>query len=288
MPTKKLEIREHTAGVYHIQFYNGFIYSSSADRFLTRWNPELGTQDKFAIRFEQSVFKFVIFKDQLLAGTASGDLHFFDLTNRREIKHYTNHTSAIFSMAIDEVRDQVFVGDADGNLTIWKWSTATFRAEFPMDCGKIRALTIHEDRLYLGGADGFIYVLDAEKMNLLERFYAHNEGVTALCVLGNTLYSGGKDAYLRSWNRFTCEKEKAVPAHNFAIYGLIAMNDQLISVSRDKSIKGFTSELKPQYRLLARDGGHSHSVNSICSINEQHFATCGDDRRIVLWSTEND
>lgn len=284
MPVKLLEIREHAAGVYHLQYTNGFLYSSSADRFLTRWNIESGIQDKFAIRFEQSVFQFIIHDGILLAGTASGDLHFFDIDKRVELRHFTNHTAAIFSIALDESNNRLFVGDANGVLSVWKWNEQKFLAEFPMDCGKIRALTILDKKLYLGGADGNVSVYDTDTMNLLERFYAHNDGVTAILVNGDKIFTGGKDAYIRSWDRLSLVKEKAIPAHNFAIYKLLFIQDRLISVSRDKSIKGFTTDLQPVFKALAKDGGHSHSVNSACKVNDNSFATCGDDRRIILWS----
>ncbi len=285
MIRKRLEIREHAAGVYHIQYFDGFLYSSSADRFLTRWDPELGVHDKFAIRFEQSVYQFIIHNQILLAGTASGDLHFFDLKDRKEIRHFTTHTSAVFSMEMDATRDLVYVGDADGNLSVWRWSDQKFLAEFPMECGKIRTICIHNDRLYLGGADGYIYVLDADKLNLLDRFYAHNEGVTAITVINDKIYSGGKDAFIRSWD-LTLQKEQAIPAHNFAIYKLLPWNNLLLSVSRDKMIKAFTTELQPVFRIAAKDGGHSHSVNSACIIDDRQFATCGDDRRIIFWKQD--
>lgn len=283
---KSLEIREHTAGVYHVQYYDGLIYSSAADRFLTRWDPKLGTQDKFAIRFDQSVFYFLIHNDELLAGTASGDLHFFDLKERKELKHFTNHKTAIFSMVLDEQNDHVFVGDADGNLTVWKWSTQQYRAELPMNCDKIRALRISDGKLYIGGADGYIYIMDPLTLNLIDRFYAHKDGVSALYTDGKAIYSGGKDAYIRKWNEPSLVKEKAIPAYNFAVYGLIGLNDQLISVSRDKTIKGFTKDLVPLFRISAKEGGHSHSVNRIAVMNNTQFITCSDDRRIIVWELD--
>lgn len=280
---KQLEIREHAAGVYHLQFYNNLLYSSSADRFLTRWNLLLGTQDKFAIQFDQSVYSFLIHRDILLAGTSSGELYFFDLSERKELRKFTNHTYAIFSIALDETNDRCFVGDADGMLTVWRWSDQKFLAELPMACGKIRSLAIHQGKLFLGGADGFVYVLETDKLNVLDKFYAHNDGVTSICVHDEALYTGGKDAYIRKWDLRTYEKVNAIPAHNFAVYKLLSWNNELISVSRDKTIKAFSSALKPVQRIGAKEGGHSHSVNSACIIDKDHFATCGDDRRIIIW-----
>lgn len=286
MINKILEIREHAAGVYHLQYVDSFLYSSSADRFLTRWNLETGTQDKFAIRFEQSVYTFHIQDDVLAAATASGELHFIDLKTRSVIQQANKHESAIFSLCLDKVNDLFFAGDADGQLSIWRWSTKAFLALVPMNCGKIRALAFSEGKLYLGGADGKVYVLDSKNLNVIDQFYAHNDGVTSICLHEDSIYTGGKDAYIRQWKKDGFEKLKAIPAHNFAVYKLMIWNDTLLSVSRDKTIKGFSLDLDIRFRLAAKDGGHSHSVNSGCLINSERFATCGDDRRIVIWEKD--
>lgn len=283
MITKLLEIREHAAGVYHLQYADSFLYSSSADRFLTRWNLETGTQDKFAIRFEQSVYTFHIQDDVLAAATASGELHFIDLKSRTVLQQANKHESAIFSLCLDEQNDLLFAGDADGQLSVWRWSTQAFLALLPLSCGKIRTLAESEGVLYLGAADGQVYLIATTTLNVLDHFYAHNDGVTAICVHGDFIYTGGKDAHIRKWKKDSFEKVKAIPAHNFAVYKLLLWNDMLLSVSRDKTIKGFSLNLDIRFRLAARDGGHAHSVNSACVIDSNRFATCGDDRRIVIW-----
>ena len=87
---KKLkELTGHSAGIYSLAFDGDFLYSGSADGFVTRWNLTLGIQDKFAIRFDNPVYSICLINDkkQLVAGLSNGDLHIFDLESRLEIKY---------------------------------------------------------------------------------------------------------------------------------------------------------------------------------------------------------
>ena len=117
---KRKEISGHAGAIYACAYANGFIYTGSGDKYVARWNMETGEQDKFAIRFEHSVYSLVFIDDnRVVVGLASGDVHVFDLNSNKEIKYFTQHTKAIFAFAYNETKHQLYVSDADGNLSIW-------------------------------------------------------------------------------------------------------------------------------------------------------------------------
>jgi WD40 repeat protein len=58
--SKLKEISGHAAGIYSLAFDGELCYSASADRYVTRWNLATGLQDKFAIRFDASVYSIAI------------------------------------------------------------------------------------------------------------------------------------------------------------------------------------------------------------------------------------
>lgn len=285
---KLLEIREHSASVYSCSSQNEFIYSGSGDKFLTRWKRSDGAQDKFAIRFEQAIYKVEVYGNYLFAGLANGDLHIFDLTERKELRYYTQHKKAIFAISVNPFKKQVYVADAAGNLSVWDLTTFDLLLYLPLDCGKIRDMQLNPDgtRMLIACQDGSFRIFDTANFNELSTQKAHLNGTTAVLyhpLDENLIISGGKDAYIRLWNAASGEMLKEIPAHNFAVYRLIPCGINLVSCSRDKSIKIWDQNLNFIEKLDVKSGGHSHSVNDLTKIDEQHFASCSDDRRIIVW-----
>lgn len=289
--SKKLVLSGHSGAIYTLAFDAEFIYSASADKYVTRWNLELGTQDKFAIKFSNSPYSICLFdsNSKLAVGLDNGDLHFFDLKARKELKFYTQHKSGIFSILENPFKKQLYSTDAVGNLSIWNTENYELLLFLPFDCGKIRRMCLDEtgSKLFLACQDGYIRILESEYFNQIGEFYAHENGVTSLAfhIESKHLITGGKDAILRIWNLETMQQIKAIPAHNFVIYDIQFINPtEFITVSRDKSIKIWSIEkLIVLQKIEFKNGGHIHSVNKIQQLNATTFATCSDDKRIMIW-----
>lgn len=283
---KRLEIREHSGPVYALAYDQQFLYSASADKYVTRWDGLSGTQDKFAIRFDHAVYALKIVENFLFAGCNNGDLYVFDLTERKELKHFQQHRSAIFSIGWSHKTGLIYVGDADGNLSIWNPNSLKLLSFLPLACGKIRHIHLSSESILLATASGNCIVLDLMTLNETHRIYAHKDACTTVLSTDSGIFTGGKDAYLRAWD-FDGNKTKAIPAHSFAIYRLLDIGNELISCSRDKSIKIWTKNLEPVQRLDVKLGGHSHSVNDLILLSETQFASCSDDRRVIVWERGN-
>lgn len=285
---KTLEIREHSASVYSIDYDGNFLYSGSADNFVTRWDLKTGTQDRFAIKFNSPVYSILVCEGKLYVGLSTGELFIFDLETREEIRYYVQHVSALFSLT-GMLNNCIFAGDADGNLSVWDAETLDLKIFLPLACGKIRDIQTDEtgNRIMLSCQDGSVRIFDVRNFNENKSFHAHRGGVTASVFDPNDpnkIITAGKDAHIRRWNLETNVCDLAIPAHNYAVYRIIRVKDMIVSASRDKSIKIWSSELDFVQKLDAKEGGHSHSVDDLCKINDTSFASCGDDRRIILWT----
>jgi WD40 repeat protein len=295
---KLKEISGHAAGVYSLDIFENALYSASADKFVARWKIDEGIQDKFSIRFDQAVYALCLFDNhsKLAVGLANGDLHFFELRERKEIKFYTQHRKAIFCLSENRIQNQLYASDADGNLSVWDTVTSELLAYLPFDCGKIRRVAISSDgaRIGLACQDGSVRVLLTESLNQILNFHAHKDGVTSILFHPcdpEILFTGGKDAYLKKWNLYSGTCLKSIPAHHYAIYDLITLQDDniMVSASRDKTIKVWDSEtLEIQQRLDFKHGGHRHSVNALVKIDEYNFCSSSDDRKIIFWSVNVD
>ena len=290
---KLKEISGHAAGIYSLDFDGTYIYSASADKFVARWKIDEGVQDAFSIRFENPAYSLSLFAQQtkLAIGLGNGDLHFFDLNDRKELKFLVQHRKAIFALTENAALNQLYAADADGNLSVWDTRSLELLAYLPFDCGKIRRIAVSADgsKIALACQDGRVRILNTENLNQISEFEVHNGGVTSVLfdqLNSNFLFTGGKDAHLKKWNLNTEECIHSIPAHNYAIYDLIALEqgEMIVSASRDKTIKIWNAEtLEIIQRLDFKFGGHRHSVNSLNALNGNTFASASDDRKIILW-----
>lgn len=291
MIQKKWEIREHGGAIYTCDFFNGFLYTGSADNFVTRWDIQSGKQDKFAIKFKQSVFSLKIFENHFLAvGLTNGDVHIFDLNQRKELHFLKQHSKSIFSIAFNSVKNQLYLADAEGNLSVWDSKSFKKLLFLPTNVGKIRDMVVspNGELIFLACQDETIRCFDTTSFNELRTWNAHKNGTNTLFFTAENLISGGKDAMLRLWNIEKEKQLKEIPAHNFAIYDIKQWGNFFLTASRDKTIKIWDKNLNFIHRLDAKTKGHSHSVNQISIINDFLFASISDDRRIIIWELKSE
>jgi WD40 repeat protein len=295
--SKLKEISGHSSGIYSSAFDGKFLYSASADHYVARWNLETGLQDKFAIRFDAPVYSIslVNYNSFLVATLANGNVHVFNLHDRNEIKFFTQHKVAVFATQENTIKNQLYLGDADGNLSVWDTLTFELLIYLPLDCGKIRRIDVDQHGEYFAvcGQDGFLRIFDTQFFNEIYSFKSHEGGVTTTLFhpkSSDVIFTGGKDAFLRSWDFKTGELLSSIPAHNFIIYDLLLLNGgkTLVSASRDKTIKVFDLEsLSFLQRLDFKEGGHRHSVNCLTKLSENTFVSASDDKRMILWKAIN-
>lgn len=289
------ECTGHSGPIYALDGDESFIYTASADKFVTRWNRETGKQDAFAIRCESSPFAIRLLnqKSIIAIGLSNGHLHIIDLQKRMELHLFTQHKAGIFALHADEARQHLFVGDADGFLSVWYTKSFQLKLIIPLCPSKIRAIhSMGDSRIAVANNDGEIIVLETEYMNEIHRFYAHEGGTSALYydLSSGELLSGGKDGMLRWWKDLDFQIIRALPAHKGAIYGIQAIDAQhFVSISRDKSIKVWDNMThKVIQKVEAKNHGHRHSVNAVWTDQRGTIATVGDDQllRVFRWMSQ--
>jgi WD40 repeat protein len=292
---KQKEINGHAAPIYCCVAINNHIYSGSSDKHVARWLLDEGVQDKFAIKFEKSIYSLALIEDNLLAvGLSDGGLHFFNLETREELKYYTQHTEGIFSIHFNPHNNHIYVGDAMGNLSVWDKDGLELLIYLPLDCGKIRSIDSSSSgaEFALACQDGTIRVFETEFFNEIKTFQAHQNGATSVLFHPKNpdqIISGGKDALLKLWDWKKEQELTSVIAHTFAIYDIISIQggQEIVTASRDKNIKVWkANDLDFIKRLDLKEGGHRHSVNALAKIDESTFVSCSDDKKLIVWERE--
>jgi WD40 repeat protein len=280
----------HSAPVYSCCTDGRWIYSSSGDRFVTRWNPETGAQDAFAVKLDSPAYTIFVSGNVLFIGCNNGAVIAIALQDKKLLWERNFRGKAIFSFA-DCIagHDFLIAADETGELLLISPQDGSLIAGFPLGCGKIRQMRIKENRFFLACQDGFIRVLELPSFNELSRFFAHREGVNALAVFPSShmLVTAGRDAHIRVFDLVTEKELQSLPAHYQNIYGLEKLGDQLVSASMDKTIKLWdAAEMKVLQRIEAKNGGHGRSVNGCVAVGEDAIVTWGDDRRIIFWDRD--
>lgn len=293
MVNKLGEVAGHSGAVYDLALDNDSVFTASADRFVVRWNITNMEQDPFSIRCSTPSYSVLVSNNKLWFGLSSGDLHIVDLQKKEEVKFYQQHKAAIFTIVSIPQKELIIAGDANGNLSIWNSNDLTLQLFLPLNCGKIRKINVKNDgKLFVvHGHDEKIRIFESENFNEVITLPGHENGANCSLFIGNNeekLVSGGKDGLLKVWDWKAEKLLETIPAHNFAIYDLQKSNsDSIISASRDKSIKIWDAkDLKFRQKIELKNGGHKHSVNTICFINESQFLSTSDDRKIIKWQIE--
>lgn len=292
MYTKQLGIVGHVGAVYTAAFDQFFVYTGSADHFVTRWNLSTGIQDKFAIKMDHSIYKLEFINQKyLIVALSNGAFYIFDVEARKEIKFFKQHLQPIFAVAVNSDLNHFYIGDSEGNFSVWNSETFELLMFLPLDCGKIRDISVSEkgQSILLSCQDGTTRVFETTGYNEIVTIETHKEGATVArfhSLFPDIILTGGKDAHLKIWNWKTSELVKSIPAHNYVIYSILFLNDgsEFVTGSRDKTIKVWdSSSYSVKQRLDTKVGGHKHSVNSLTKITETSFVSTSDDKTAISW-----
>ncbi|MGM0479092.1 MAG: WD40 repeat domain-containing protein [Bacteroidota bacterium] len=287
-------IEGHVGAIYDVLYTkDNKAYTTSADKFVARWNLETGEQDRFAVRLEFSGFRVALNpqKNILAIGNSKGAIHVVDLNTNKEQRLLAQHQVGVFALTYCEKQNVFYSGDAEGYFCVWDGDNFDLLLTYPFECGKIRQVAINENGKYIAicGQDGIIRILETEFFNEIQTFKAHKLGANCAVFCGDLIYTGGKDAHINLWDWKTANKIASIPAHNYAVYDLILLRDNavLVSASFDKTIKMFDAEdLSIQQRIEFKDGGHRHVVNRLAKQSESAFLSVSDDKKIKSWVLE--
>jgi len=295
---QKTVLKGHAASVYclFIDTASSRILSGGADNMLGAWKADELVPDGFSIKLNASVFSIYKSDDLLFLGQASGGVHIFDLSLKREIRHLKYHTRPVFDIVAHDTIPVFYFLGGDGVLSIVDSDDFSLRWSLPLSDDKLRTAIIDSggNRLLIGSSDGYLRMLETEYYNVLDEFMAHEGGVYDLAWLSEKqLLTVGRDGHVRIWN-YTEDRlvqKTAVPAHNFAIYSVdVSPSGKLFATgSRDKTIKVWDPKHMKQPLRISRKGpvGHTHSVNVVKWINESLLLSAGDDRDLHFWTISN-
>jgi len=226
---------------------------------------------------------------QLVVGQNYEGIHIIDILQKTEIASLKLTKAAIFDIHYSDGR--LYVGTADGVLTVIDYNTLTIVTRIKKSNKSIRSITSNRNHLAVGYSDNFIRIFNITNMEMIHELDGHTNSVFALKYTseGDLLLSGSRDAHLKIWDKTNYyHLKESVIAHMYTINSIDIRSDQhyIATCSMDKTIKIWDGG---QFKLLkvidkARHGGHLTSVNKIFWSNyKNRLISCSDDRTISIW-----
>ncbi|WP_430401882.1 hypothetical protein [Fluviicola sp.] len=285
----KTVLNGHAGPIYAASWDGEFLYSSSGDKYVTRWNLATGLQDSsFTVKLEHAAYTLEAGGQFCFIGCTDGTLLCIEPASKKIVWEHNFFGNAWFSILIDPIRNWLIAGDSEGNLIVLEPQTAKRILHLPLAAGKIRSLTISDNTCFVSTQLIGILVFSCENWNEMASWEPNELGSNALLVNSekNEIVTVGKDAHIAISNS-DYQVIKRIPAHYQTIYGLVKVENQFITASMDKTIKVWNADFsKVEQRMEYKNGGHNRSVNGIVFIDNHTFVSYGDDKKIILWKKD--
>ena len=268
-------------------------FSASGDGMIIRWSLEHPDNGEVIARIESSVYSMAYNPgtDLLAVGKNNDGIHGFHPGSGKPAGSLHTGPVQIFDICFHQ--GQLLTASGDGMLRVINPVNWTILNEIQVSGKSLRCIATHPDNgpIAVGCSDNRIYRFDPVTLQRLDDWEAHGNSVFSLAYgsEGDVLYSGSRDARIRTWTTGPNGiRSVETAAHLFTVNHIAFRADgkHFLTCSMDKTIKIWSSGMSPQLQRVldrARHGGHSSSVNRLCRINEDTFASAGDDRCINIW-----
>ena len=301
---KIAEFTGHRESIYALATMEGGagIYSAGGDGLVVGWmkdrNPE--STGTVAAKVPGSVYALcsISTRPVLLAGQNQYGIHRIDLKTYESASVATGK-AAIFTLAEGASNGLVYAGLSTGELIGLDYETLEIRNRIQLSNTSIRAVAVHPGghEIAVGSSDHHIriYRTDETEPVLQYHWQGHVNSVFSLTYSpdGRSLLSAGRDARVMRWDAADAYRSVgSVNAHLHTIHQASYSPDgkHFLTCSMDKTIKIWSSDDLRLLRVIdrGRHGGHSSSVNRLTWLDDFHFASAGDDRRVILWQLHLD
>lgn len=280
----------HAGPVYAASWDGKFLYSSSGDKYVTRWDLTTNLQDSsFTVKLEHAAYTIDAKGSFCFIGCTDGTLLGIDTRTKRVLWEHNFFGNAWFSLSIDLEKNWLIGGDSEGNLLILDLETGKRVLHLPLAAGKIRAIVLNHNLCFVSTQLIGILVFSCETWNEIAAWDPNELGSNTVFVdnTSGRIITAGRDAHI-AISSLDYKLIKRVPAHYQTIYKLIALGSEFVTASLDKTIKVWNQDFsKVEQRIEFKQGGHNRSVNGVVLIDELSFASYSDDKKLIIWQKES-
>lgn len=286
----KVVLNGHSGPVYAASWDGNFLYSSSGDKYVTRWNLTTNLQDSsFTVKLEHAAYTIEAKNSFCFIGCTDGTLLGIDTQTKTVLWEHNFFGNAWFSLLVDLDKNWLIGGDSEGNLLVLDLESGKRVLHLPLAAGKIRTIVRKDNLCFVSTQLIGILVFSCDTWNEIASWEPNELGSNTVFVdhVSGRIITAGRDAHI-AISSLDYQLIKRIPAHYQTIYKLIALGDEFVTASLDKTIKVWNPDFsKVEQRIEFKHGGHNRSVNGVVFIDESSFASYGDDKKLIIWQKES-
>jgi WD40 repeat protein len=279
----------HAGPVYAASWDGHFLYSSSGDQYVTRWDLISSLQDSsFTVKLEYAAYAIEAKQDHCFIGCTDGTLLAVHTQQKNILWEHNFFGNAWFSLFIDTNQNWLIAGDSEGNLLVLDLESGKRILHLPLAAGKIRAIVRKDKQCFVSTQLIGILVFSCDTWNETASWGPNELGSNTMYIdeIAGRIITAGRDAHIVI-SDLDFRVVKRIPAHYQTIYKLIAVGNQFVTASLDKTIKIWNCDFSQvEQRIELRQGGHNRSVNGVVQIDEYTFVSYGDDKKLIVWQKE--
>ncbi len=286
----KVVLNGHAGPIYAASWDGSFLYSSSGDKYVTRWDLTTNLQDSsFTVKLEYAAYALEAKSSFCFIGCTDGTLLGIDTRTKTVLWEHNFFGNAWFSLCIDLDKNWLIGGDSEGNLLILELESGKRVLHLPLAAGKIRTIVRKDNLCFVSTQLIGILVFSCDTWNEIASWEPNELGSNAVFVdeASGRIITVGRDAHI-AISSLEYQLIKRIPAHYQTIYKLIMLGNQFVTASLDKTIKVWNEDFsKVEQRIEFKHGGHNRSVNGVVFIDELSFASYSDDKKLIIWQKES-
>ncbi|KAK5639639.1 hypothetical protein RI129_012131 [Pyrocoelia pectoralis] len=219
--------------------------------------------------------------------------------NNIQILKAKEHKNAVTCLCVSSDNKFVFSGSKDSSIVKWslvenrKVKSIPFQKKLNKNSEVVGhskqilciAISFDDKFLAVGDATSVIQIWNPEDLKHIGSLKGHRDSVTGLTFRGNThsLYSCSNDRSVKVWSLDEMSYVETLYGHQDKITSIDCLIKEraITAGGRDASIRLW--KILEESQLIYN--GHSGSIDVVRLINEEHFASGGDDGNLCIWST---